>query len=645
MNVQSPSVLLLEVTIILMVSGIMAFSQPCPLINSSTITPEITVGGTINFMATGSGGSGNCTLSLLIREDIPNAPSQLIGSVSGGPNLNLSSSSILDPGAFPAGNYIARFIYSCDGPGCVPDIDELPLNISDEPRIISTDLPTAICEGGKVDFRVEAIGGIGGCILKLEIRSTAPNSPFMFIASVSGGPNKILSGSTTLPALQFPAGSYELRASYDCDMDGSAEVEVISDLEIANMPSILESSITSEVCEGGRLDFEAIAGCGIGNCSLALYIRRKEPGLPFNFLASVSGTPELKLLGSTTLNIANYPAGTYEIRLTYSSENDPFPPIHQFSDIVVHPRKPELVPIAPLTLLPNDQCQGILPDFRDSTMVIDFCDANPMLLQIPGPGTILQNLGGSTTVSIIATNAYGLSDTISFPVVLEATIQGYQLNCRNISTSPDQNGLIDFRLDEIVPGANCIVEHELTLESESGQIIAHLQNLIASSEISFSACDLTGSEVKAIVRNRDGQTCWSRIRIDEATQVQLESCRKMSLWCFSKAVGDISAYEETYGKPLALRPCLGVQPSIFVADWINTDFECTNDTLKVIFREYEAFDKNGHRANTFDTLIIFRSPRIDISNTFCSDSDTLQCGVNDHPVSRDPLHPLYDIIT
>jgi hypothetical protein len=387
---------------IMVVYGTTLWSQPCPLITSSSISQDIIVGGTMDFMATGTGGSGSCILKLEIRSTAPNSMFRFIGSVSGAPNKVLSGSTTLTPDQFPEGNYIARFTYECDGPGCIADIVEYPLVISNAPRIISYDLPSAICLGGQLDFNAMAIGGSGNCTLKLEIRSTAPNSNFTFLASVSGGPDKTLNGSTTLPPLQYPAGNYELRLSYDCDMDTSQPVEILSDLEILNTPGIFQVSITEEICEGGRLDFDATAGCGTGTCSLRLDIRRKEPGFTFNFIASVSGTGDVRrLFGSTTLTLADYSSGLYEARFTYFCEGDPFPPVEEFFDVIIHPLKPALVVLGPDTIFTNNQCQGVLPDYRDSTTVIDFCNSNPVLSQTPPPGTNLGNVGGNTLVTII----------------------------------------------------------------------------------------------------------------------------------------------------------------------------------------------------------------------------------------------------
>jgi len=74
----------------------------------------------------------------------------------------------------------------------------------------------------------------------------------------------------------------------------------------------------------------------------------------------------------------------------------------------------------------------------------------------------------------------------------------------------------------------------------------------------------------------------------------------------------------------------------FVADWI-TDVQCdlanymTNDTAKIILREYEAYDKNGLRSSVYDTIIVHNLPPLvaggTAENVYCAEKDTTYCGV------------------
>lgn len=65
-----------------------------------------------------------------------------------------------------------------------------------------------------MDFYAESFGGDGNCRLGLEIRPLG--GTFAFLASVSGVPNLKLAGSTTLTAIKYPPGEYEVRFFYEC---------------------------------------------------------------------------------------------------------------------------------------------------------------------------------------------------------------------------------------------------------------------------------------------------------------------------------------------------------------------------------------------------------------------------------------------
>ncbi|MCB0603140.1 MAG: hypothetical protein KDC28_18005, partial [Saprospiraceae bacterium] len=145
-----------------------------------------------------------------------------------------------------------------------------------------------------------------------------------FVASVSGGANKVLSGSTTLPVATFPAGNYTLMFSYGCDGMGCIPDSTRIPLQIVSTPGIINERVTEDICLGGRMDFYANAFGGMGNCRLGIEIRAYDPTntQPYKFLASVSGVPDLKLAGSTTLMATMFPVGDYEVRLFYECGPD-----------------------------------------------------------------------------------------------------------------------------------------------------------------------------------------------------------------------------------------------------------------------------------------------------------------------------------
>ena len=84
---------------------------------------------------------------------------------------------------------------------------------------------------------------------------------------------------------------------------------------------------------------------------------------------------------------------------------------------------------------------------------------------------------------------------------------------------------------------------------------------------------------------------------------------------------------------MATIPCFPPKPATFVADWVDSRpcegvaGSMENDTVKVIYREYEAFDKDGNRGTAYDTLTVFRLPGlIPGINVYCAERDTSYCG-------------------
>ena len=79
-------------------------------------------------------------------------------------------------------------------------------------------------------------------------------------------------------------------------------------------------------------------------------------------------------------------------------------------------------------------------------------------------------------------------------------------------------------------------------------------------------------------------------------------------------------------------PALARSWPSFVADWIDArDCVLGDDTAKIIYREFEAFDKNGKRGSAFDTIYVWRLPQITVNNIYCAEKDTVYCGVGNSP--------------
>ena len=81
---------------------------------------------------------------------------------------------------------------------------------------------------------------------------------------------------------------------------------------------------------------------------------------------------------------------------------------------------PMLTCPAKQTLLINDDCEAILPDYRTLATATNTCNsAYPITIQqIPAAGTIISGIGTIDTISIIATDSQGNADTCTFKVYL-----------------------------------------------------------------------------------------------------------------------------------------------------------------------------------------------------------------------------------
>lgn len=80
----------------------------------------------------------------------------------------------------------------------------------------------------------------------------------------------------------------------------------------------------------------------------------------------------------------------------------------------------------------NGNCQFVLPDYKNQLTITDNCDPNPIILQEPAPGSIIQ---ANTSIHVTVTDASGNSSDCSFNVTINDTIGP-------INTDVTQNGNI-----------------------------------------------------------------------------------------------------------------------------------------------------------------------------------------------------------
>ncbi|MCB0669491.1 MAG: hypothetical protein KDC80_26885, partial [Saprospiraceae bacterium] len=171
----------------------------------------------------------------------------------------------------------------------------------------------------------------------------------------------------------------------------------------------------------------------------------------------------------------------------------------------------------------------------------------------------------------------------------------------------------------------------LTIESPFGGILFHGEDLSVFSQITLNGlCGAQNKPVKFTVTNSLG-SCWSYVSFKGQSQPVVES-RSATVFCTDSLVlgGGIGGTP-----PSVSLACSAFLPEVtFAGDWIEA-YECdpgVQDTVKVILREWEAFDKNGVRGVGYDTIVVLQFPEIDENHIYCTDKDTVYCGSLDQPI-------------
>ncbi len=206
-------------------------------------------------------------------------------------------------------------------------------------------------------------------------------------------------------------------------------------------------------------------------------------------------------------------------------------------------------------------------------------------------------------------------------------------NCRALNAHVNAMGIAQVTMSEMVSNYTVAFPAELTITTKSGAVVHPTQLVAAGTTIFLDACPFLHQELKATFRTQGG-SCWSALTFKQSNVPQLMG-RSKDVYCFDPLVQEGTHIDGTV--PTAAIPCGEVVEATFAADWVvahncnATPLDPANDTSKVIYREYEAFDKNGNRGSVFDTITVFNLPPIDVSgttgtNAYCAIRDTTYCG-------------------
>ena len=196
-------------------------------------------------------------------------------------------------------------------------------------------------------------------------------------------------------------------------------------------------------------------------------------------------------------------------------------------------------------------------------------------------------------------------------------------NCNDVNLSLDADGNVYFGLEDLLAVPDFCDGVEVAVYNAFGGVVIPPTTVSLTDRLSFNACGALGTTYKVVVTSGYG-SCWSQLTFKQSNGPIFMDGRVENVWCTDSLVsgGDIDDMA-----PEAYIPCFGPVESHFVADWV-VPYECEEDqdTAKVIYREYEAFDKEGKRASVFDTIVVYRLPQIHNESIFCAESTTLYCG-------------------
>jgi len=197
-----------------------------------------------------------------------------------------------------------------------------------------------------------------------------------------------------------------------------------------------------------------------------------------------------------------------------------------------------------------------------------------------------------------------------------------------VNASIDVFGMTSFSLRDAVTNAvdpvtlmPIAIPAKITIARSNGSIVYGTETLSLES-ISFDACRFR-TETLIITIENDGGKCWSNLTFKQPSPPVIES-RRSTIFCYE----DAFHAPDLMDPPLVYAACQAPFAATYVTDWL-IPFECdpgVQDTVKMVLREWEAYDKEGHRAFSFDTIMVLQFPEIDADHIYCGDRDSIYCG-------------------
>lgn len=247
---------------------------------------------------------------------------------------------------------------------------------------------------------------------------------------------------------------------------------------------------------------------------------------------------------------------------------------------------------------------------------------NPSLIYCCGLSNVI-SVGGYA-VEAIAGNSPGCNSAAEIDAICNAVLSDCVPNCKaNVNVSLDINGVGVLRPTDIITDTmSCMDGLEFTVRTDQGYILFGPQVVGMNGAFPVKACAYLHHDVYIEVKSNTGG-CTSNLTFKQITTPTIPSDTIVTVLCDDPLVnGPLPGTV----KP-AWIPCQPEMYADYVTDWI-VPFECepgVNDTVKIIYREWEAFDKDGNRGVAFDTIVVVQFPEITADNIYCEEKDTVFC--------------------
>ncbi len=194
-------------------------------------------------------------------------------------------------------------------------------------------------------------------------------------------------------------------------------------------------------------------------------------------------------------------------------------------------------------------------------------------------------------------------------------------NCRDINVSVDAFGLGTFAPEDLITNVTAGFDSvDLQLRNSLDHTVWGPERVAIIDQVEITACKYIDRSLKAFV-STDFGGCWSQLTFKKDAGPVIEG-RTFNVYCYD------SLAKMPDAPPTVINVCdpSSVLPQ-YVADWIYP-YECVQgiqDTAKLILREWELYDKDGHRSTGFDTIVVYKIPQIVTNNIYCGEGDTIYC--------------------